>query len=173
MCYFIGIGLPPPAAGRLLEEFGRGYMLSPTSNASIRAGLPASFHPRLLTSGMCSCDLYHRPGVPSPEPSPERMRDRYRKRGWSEAKIDRAISRSRASPRAARSGFSGLRADVAAGILAVARDAGPLALVVHCYSGEVESERFAVTPGPRYRGADFLAAAGSLPADTLVWVEGP
>src|SRR5271156_4822792 len=119
MCYFIGLGLPSPASGRLIEEFERGYMLPPTSNASIRAGLPASFQSRLLTSGMCSCDLYRRPGVPSPEPSPERMRDRYRKRGWSEAKIDRAISRSRARPGAARPGFSGLRADVAAGILAV------------------------------------------------------
>lgn len=172
MCYFIGLGLPPAASHRLLGEFGRGYMLPPTSNASVRAGLPASFESRLLVSGMCSCDLYRRPGVPPPGPSPEGMRDRYRKRGWSEAKIDRAISRSRASTGAVRSGFSGLRADVATGILAAARDAGPLALVVHFYSGEVESERFAVAPGPRYRGADFLAAAGSLPADTLCWVEG-
>ena len=171
MCYFIALGVPATADSRLLDEFGRGFMLLPTSSASICRALPSAFKARLLTSGMCSCDLYVKPGIQPPETPTEELRTRYRKRGWSEVKIDRAVSQATAKSEIVQPAFSGLRADVAAGVVAVAQSEGSIALVVHWFSGDVETEGFAVSPGPRLRGADFYAAAESLPADTLVWVD--
>jgi hypothetical protein len=170
MCYFITLGLPTTAENLARDEFGRGFMLLPTSNPSIRQVLPASFQALLLTSGMCSCDLYAKPGARSAERSTDGLRARYRKRGWSDAKIHRAVqasSKGRTTPVA----FSGLRADIAAGVVSIVRAGVSIVWVVHWYSGDVEAESFTLNGGPRYRGPAFQAAAESLPADTLIWVD--
>ena len=171
MCYFLTLALPSSSVSRLRDEFQRGFVVLPTSNPAIRRALPGSFELRLLTSGMCSCDLYREPGSQfPPRPSEDELRARFEKRGWSRAKIERAVSQSLARADG-RLSFSGLRADVAARITALAQAEGPLALVVHFYSGAVETEAVPVSPGPRYRGTAFLTAAESLPVDTLVWVD--
>lgn len=170
MCYFLTLGVPDSSVGLLRVKFGRGFELLPTSNPSICRVLPASFRTLLLTSGMCSCDLYAKPGGRPPEMSAEAQMARYRKRGWPGAKIERAVQAS-AGARTGPFGFSGLRADIAARIAAIVQGGVPIALVVHWYSGEVELEKFAIVPGPHHRGPSLRDGADSFPEDTLIWVD--
>lgn len=171
MCHFITLGVPAASDDRLHNEFSRDFRLIATMNPCLIKPLPPLFVARLLMTGTCSCDLYWDPSEASTETPEAQLRSRYRKLGWSASKIDRALAEILTKRRHNSGLFSGLRPDVAAGILAVARANGPVAVIVHWYSGDVDSESFAVTSGPRYRGDDFLTAMSALPVDTLVWAE--
>jgi hypothetical protein len=144
MCDFLTLGLPRSAVALARQQFGRGFALPPTANPDILRELPCSYGAVLVTSGMCSCNLDTRPGHSwPPQPSEDAVRAKYRARGWSEAKIDRAVQAARG--RAPRQSFSGLRPDVASGVVRLAQGGVSVALVVHEYSGLVETERLTLT----------------------------
>jgi len=97
LCVFITIGVTEKSKQELIDMVGRDFGLSPLSDEEIRRLFPSSETCLLITRGLCSCDLY------AGEDSPERDREersaaedrkfatRARRKGWSEAKIQRAI----------------------------------------------------------------------------------
>lgn len=143
MCYFVTIGVPEKHAHRIREAFSRGYHLDETKNASVLAAFPPNYAARLVTSGMCSCDLYARPRSPLSGNREQRLRRKYSKRGWSEAKIDRAIAEAGVEEQAAMS-FSGLAPVVIEGLQALCESAGEAAVVVHWYRGDTETARLSL-----------------------------
>lgn len=171
MCYFITLGVPKNSQNLLHEQFGRGFALYPSTNASIRRVLPAAFEMWLLTSGMCCCDLYVKPGDQLPELRVDELKAKFRKLGWSPAKVERAAQQAAAKPRFGGPAFTGLRDDIAEKLVAVTRETGSTALVVHWYNGDVETEKFMVSTGGRYQATSFSASAAQLPPDTLIWVD--
>ena len=58
MCYFITIAIPKEKDEILSSNKTRGIELTRTSNESIIKLLPNEYAAFLLTSGMCSCDLF-------------------------------------------------------------------------------------------------------------------
>src|SRR3954447_12403694 len=98
MCFFVTLAVPSQHARRIGEVFARGFQTRPAANASVAAVLPAGYAARLITSGMCSCDLYARPrGAAAPDPAAH-LRRKYEERGWSEAKIKRALEQVEVQP---------------------------------------------------------------------------
>lgn len=156
MCFFVSVAVPSQHAERIGDIFGRGFQIHPTANASVTAALPAGYSARLVTSGMCSCDLYARPrAAAAPDPATH-LRRKYEKRGWSEAKISRALEQAVNNASKTNRATSGFRSDVLTGFEALCRAAGSVALLVHWYSGEVESERLPLGQ-PRRCTCDELA----------------
>jgi len=93
MCYFITIGIPESKAGDLEEQARPGMSAWRCENSHIMAHLDAGFQGYVLTIGMCSCDLYRSPtDDETMEDTIRRLQEKYRKKGWTEAKVQRAIA---------------------------------------------------------------------------------
>ena len=169
MCYFVTIAVPAQHADGISGVFGRGYQVFPTANRSVTAALPAGYSAHLLTSGMCSCDLYARPrDAGAPVPEARRRRD-YENRGWSETKIRRALQQAKASARSKwQEPFVGFRPDVVGGLQTLCRAAGSVAVLVHWYSGDVESERLDLHSVPRCECEQLAARMRELAEDQLL-----
>jgi hypothetical protein len=100
MCYFITVSIHPDYDAILQERLKAEYSIVKTANPSLLKMLPENFKAYVVITGMCSCNLYSKPQ--DPEIEAEKIRKKYRKpkfrkEGWSEAKIERAISDSIAS----------------------------------------------------------------------------
>lgn len=100
MCYFLFFGFP--------ERYRYGDLPKHPPHIVLTAVVPASNDGTSwywITSGMCACDLYQPSEKP---PKLDQMRKRYLKKGWSEAKIERALQSRQSKPLKRR----GLRNDM-------------------------------------------------------------
>jgi hypothetical protein len=170
MCDFITIAVPADKAKLLEDAIPRGIQALAVSNASIRRQIGAGYRRYALVSGGCSCDLYRSPNDPIDTADEiEKRRRKYQKKGWSQAKIERAIA-SCSRRDLERDAFAGLRPDVRSLVADVAEQASELAIIVHWYSGDVETEKIALRRTHAISPADLRAADASIDLDELVWI---
>lgn len=92
MCWHLTIGIAKEGASAVTALAGRTrQVIAADPRAS---GFPAAVAAFLLTSGGCSCDLYR--GGPVERETLDRARARlearHRAKGWSQAKIERALA---------------------------------------------------------------------------------
>ncbi len=168
MCYFITLGIHESDAASLEKLGQRGLSAWRCENKHIAARFDRDFVGYVLTAGMCSCDLYQDPF--SQETSDERamrLQEKYRKKGWSEAKIKRAVADATADEERS----AGLRADARELIARLADASKCIYVFVHMYSGDQTTEEVAVKPGPSISSQDFGSGAYVLECDTLVKVK--
>ena len=98
-----------------------------------------------------------------------RLKRKYEKRGWSEAKIQRAIADATAVEKVRP---TGLRAD-ARDLIAWAADVGGTAhVLVHMYSGSPDTEKLAPEGGLTAQADELRSGACALEPDRLVTVVG-
>jgi hypothetical protein len=172
MCFFLTIGVPADNASRLEDAIPRGLAVHPVANPSILRMLPAGYRTFVLTSGSCSCDLYRAPtpAIGATEDHAAKLRRKYARRGWSEAKIQRALAQAAVRPEPEEP-FVGLRPDVRQLLARLVEEIGELALVNHWYNGDVETEEFEVVQGLKLDAAELQEgnACGSL--DTIIFVK--
>jgi hypothetical protein len=122
---------------------------------------------------MCSCELFRvsePPAEEAPQARAARLRRKYAKRGWSDAKVARAIAQAAVHMRPEQT-FVGLRPDVRALLADWSEEIGGLAVVCHWYDVEVAAEMFEVAPGPEVPAAAWREGAVSLPQDVIVFVK--
>lgn len=171
MCWYVTIGVSPegaPLVEELASRAGR-VAVRRSTNPSMATIFPRRDIRLEVTSGGCSCDLY----APAVRPSAggwEGQRERYREKGWSEAKIDRAIAaRDRAKGASiGRTGGIGperLFREIISQQVAHYRSVRMLA---HTYSGPVDKETVASETRVQITLLAFLQTG--FPPDTLVEV---
>ena len=140
MCFFLTIAVPAKHVDQIGAVFGRGFQSRLSVNPSVESALPTGFAARIVTRGTCSCDLYG-PAHQAPSvDSADHLRRKYERRGWSNAKIARAIEQASNSRRPG-SGASGLRVDVVERLTSLCRNVGSVAVFVHWYHGDPQAER--------------------------------
>ena len=162
MCFFLTIAVPAKQVEHIAGTFGRGFQTFPSANAAVSAALPEGYVARVLTSGMCSCDLYARPG------GAVLLRRKHEKRGWSEAKIVRAIKQAEAAQSKSQPPLSGVRADVVERLQRLCESGGGVALLVHWYDGDIETERFSPSHAASCRCDELPARARALSEDVVL-----
>jgi hypothetical protein len=120
----------------------RSLHVEPCSNESVVQAFGAAAHPYWLTSGQCSCDLV--PSPPSDDAQPKagpslevRLRRKYERRGWTKAKIDRAVADSLAAS-ASPTLPPGFRQDVAEMLSGLAKRFGRVQVIVHWFDGPLD-----------------------------------
>ena len=118
----------------------------------------------VLTSGGCSCDLYARV---SDDEGRDAARRRYRKRGCSEAKVNRALAARHTSADRGRS-FVGLRSDVREVIARLAEVVGEMELLVHDYSAGIDEETVIATQGGTLSPEDLRKGGVTFPEDVVL-----
>ena len=141
MCFFLTMAVPAKHAESIDETFGRGFQTFRSANPTVLAALPKGYVARVLTSGMCSCDLYARAGGAGAASPVDHLRRKYEKRGWNEAKIVRAIKQAEEAQSKSQRPTSGVRADVVEGLQKLCEMAGGVAMLVHWYNGDVDTEQ--------------------------------
>jgi hypothetical protein len=150
MCYFVLVGFSPEA-----RSIARGLLkstchLRETTNPSVLGALPAGWHAGYLADEMCGCDMYADPATEdAPLARDERLatfrrkhsKPKYRKRGWSDAKIERAIHQMKEdAAHRPSTALRGIRIDVRRSIAELAQAAGSVRTLVHFFSGSVAEE---------------------------------
>ncbi len=91
MCRFISIAVEDEREAKRI--FG-GYSLWKNDNKSFISEVDTKFKTLWVTDGQCSCNLYSYPYDPVAEAEKYRKkfsRSKYRKKGWTEEKIEREV----------------------------------------------------------------------------------
>jgi hypothetical protein len=166
MCYFITIGIHESKAAYLEEQARPNMSVWRCENSHIMAHLDADVRGYILTTGMCSCDLYR---SPAGDDTARGLHKKYEKKGWTEAKIQRAIADA---TMAGNPQVQGLRTDARELIARVADASKRVYVFVHMYTGNQMTEDIEVKEGPNVPSSDFRCGAYILQTDTLVKIEG-
>ena len=90
------------------------------------------------------CELYGRDRHEEAKSRDEHLRHTYAKRGWSPTKIERAVAQSLANKKRNLPQLNGYRADIVDLVTTIVARTTTAALLVHMYSGDLESERIEV-----------------------------
>lgn len=160
MCYFLTLSAPSRA--RQISERLRGRALNiwENTNPTIRALLPAGYDSYWVTTGQCSCDLA--PSYPQSFDD-EAARSKYRKSGWSQAKIERAIASQRTKARP----IQVTRSHFFDALRELLPELGTVYLLGHNFSGNQTTEEVAANRRLKATLEEFIAT-GLSEEDTLV-----
>ena len=139
MCYYITVAFPKATANSILTSLPKGLNSSAFSNPSVSKRLPKDYESVAIITAMCSCDLYSSPAKPDEkEKEKEALRRKYKKKGWSENKIQRALNDHEKNLKVRRDGF---RDDFFSWICDLSEKApNSLFILVHFYGGDLETE---------------------------------
>lgn len=140
------------------------------------SAFPPRYAAKAIARDGCSCGLYCSPETATDDndgaaaEDAERALRRYGRKRWSEAKIARAMQQAqRCKP--PRDEWRGLRPDIIERLGALCEAAGGLALVVHQYNGNIDSERFTLVRGPPCKCSELAMRATMLPEDQVLHVK--
>ena len=172
MCYFITIGIKEDAADELRQIVPRGMRIDKSSSAWLSQLMGEGWRQFVLTSGGCSCDLYREAAAADEDEAGriDRLTRKYVKKGWSDAKIQRAIGSRASKPK--RDDFVGLRQDVRDLVMAIIQQTPKVGIVVHFYSGDIETEKFSVGESRSITADGLRRGTEPVAVDALTWVEG-
>lgn len=174
MCHLVTIGIDR-ALGSALPEFGNareGLAVNPSRNPTLAKIFPPNdLRLEITVGGGCSCGLFTGRATDAEIVDLEQAeRRRYEKRGWSRAKIDRAIQASRAAHQRDQRGENAHRFQDA--IIALLERTSSVRIFLHTYSGSFETEPV-VSKGRTALTRDaYRSNRGSIPEDVLVEVAG-
>lgn len=173
MCYFITIAVDEKHESTLKQKLRSSFRLSRSENPSIKARLKPQDVSFAMTDGMCACDLFRKPQQLESENREEKLRrkyskPKYKKLGWTEAKIERAIANILSKPTNEVS--SGLRADLRWQLCDLVADVGRVSILVHFYSGDTETDEVLIELKKTITCEDLRDDDGSVVEDSLVEV---
>ena len=141
MCYLVTIGTREDREG-VGALLGLDFPLSlrPSNNPSLRSAFPPADQLFEVTYGFCSCDLIKQHNTRSLEDRRANLRAQYERKGWSKAKIARALADwETAHARQLEKRIEPARHLIKLLQTLAARPGGVRA-VVHLYSGRFDSE---------------------------------
>jgi hypothetical protein len=168
MCYFITVGLDKNYTSFLHRYMQDEYGFLRSNNPSITDRLntnSVAFH--IVSTGKqpCSCGLFYLKREDSEPSEANRLRLKYRKKGWSAEKIERAISDKFSTH---KRNFEGLKPDLRERLCGVVTEAGRVLLVVHWYSGDVDAEKLPIRSQKIVTCDELLGEDGAVTEDTEI-----
>lgn len=150
MCYFVIVAFAPGGREHARAVLRSASHMRESANPSVGASLPQGWIAAYLADEMCGCDMYSDPRVPETSESlderiarfrKKHQKAKYRKRGWSDARIEEAIRNMRSDvPATNGSRLRGIRIDVRRTIAELVQRVGPIRVLVHFFSGDVDKE---------------------------------
>jgi hypothetical protein len=164
MCFLVTVGVAG-FRGDITAPFrAAGFITNPAVNPT-SAAMPRNAVRIDVTVGWCSCDFYCGDTPQKSDGDPDAVRRKYERKGWTQAKIDRAIASSR-SARAATP-RKNLHEQFAAAIGTLAKQGARVTLLAHMFSGSF-AEPFDITGTAELPLEHYLKGGNYFPEDTLV-----
>ncbi len=144
MCHYLSVCLPDARRDDFPGVRDWGFGIAPQVNLSLLSHFPEGWSAYTVTSGLCSCGFFEKPGAL--ERQIEKFREKhqkpkYRKQGWTEGKINRAIEDLRNKPRLSP---SGLRRDVREFLAHFGATIPGFSFYLHWYRGDTATESLPV-----------------------------
>ena len=169
MCHLVTLGIDKSLGPTRLDFGGarEGLAVDPSRNPSVARLFPPSDLLLEVTAGGCSCGLFPTPAKVDHD---EVERRRYEKKGWSVAKIERALQASRSARGRDRESQNERR--FREGIVGLLRRTSSLRLFAHMYSGAFDSELVSSSGTIKMTVAEYQKEHGALPEDVLVEIAG-
>jgi hypothetical protein len=164
MCRIVTVGVTGGSGDPNTPFRAAGFTTRPATNPT-SAAMPAKSVRIDVTTGMCSCDFYSG-DTPYQAFDPEFARRRYDRKGWSKAKIARAIE-ARHKPGTSASRAADLGTQFAAAIETLAKDGARISLLAHEFDGSFD-EPFEIVGTTQLPLAHYVARGNYFPEDTLV-----
>jgi hypothetical protein len=160
MCVFIAVAVAR-YRGDAARPFRDRNLVAEPIPAEFDAPLPADGSTLLITDGHCACSIF--PGMSAQkEVDAEEERRRYRRKGWTGAKIERAIEAKRlAHQRPSRT--SELAEAFVAAVEELAVSGAHLTLLASDYDSA-----FHASGSARLALGDFVSSRGVFPQNTLI-----
>ena len=165
MCYFVTVAVQPNKESALAHLREAGLSLHPSGNRQLAAAFPAGHRLFEVTLGGCSCGLY---AAAIGGPTEEEVRTKYKKKGWSRARVERAIESKRRTGRMG-DGTPLFKAFMQA-VSATVADAKRFFLFAHSYTAGTDAESFGMLPSLVFSLDGFLQGGGVYPEDTIAEV---
>jgi len=150
MCHFLTISVPDKKLPDVPEQYRSEIHFAAYGNPSVTKFSPIDWTSFTATSGGCSCDLYR--AYKDSRKDDSTLIECYRKKGWSESKIERAIS----SRKKAAATSSGLRDDILHIVKNLVAAYSQIRLSLHWYSGQIETENFRLNDNGVVSLDDFM-----------------
>lgn len=168
MCHLLTIGVSD-YSGDPKEIFrAQGLDTAPPANPYVRAALPDGAVLFDVTKSGCSCSVYRGSDLGSVfDESAERAR--YARKGWSNAKITRAVETKRIAHE--RRPPDLLRQQFCRGVELIRHAGASIALISHNYSGLFAEEAVSIGSRSQMSLQEFTAKRGAFPEDILVTIE--
>lgn len=166
MCHFLTIAVPGRAVPEVPKEYRRKVHFVKQTNRSVTKFTPTDWISFIAISGGCSCDFYRTPHDTTENRSNQLQK--YQKRGWSEAKIQRTLESQKVPP----TRCAGLRDDIRDLVTNLTNELGEIRLFLHWYSGDVETEDFALNDAGRISLEDFRRDTTALREETTIKIQG-
>jgi len=168
MCHLLTIGISG-GSGNPTEIFRtHGLHAEPAVNPHVRAAMPNGSVLLDVTEGGCSCSIRAR-STADAAVDEEAERVRYARKGWSAAKIARAIE-SKQAAHGRRKPSSGVQ-PFCLSVEALVRAGSEIALISHFYNGLFAEEVVSVGVRAQMSLQDFLGSLGAFPEDTLMTIK--
>lgn len=168
MCRLVTVGVAG-FRGDITAPFrAAGFTTNPAVNPT-SAAMPRDASRIDVTAGWCSCDFYCGDVPQNSEVDPDAARRKYARKGWTQAKIDRAIASSRSA--SAATPRKNLRLQFAEAIETLARQGARVTLLAHDFSRGFD-EPFEIIGTTELPLEYYLKAGGGncFPEDTLVTI---
>lgn len=138
MCHFLELAVHKDQASAIDVFPARELHISQDGAQELSKHIPAHFVTFTVTSNGCSCDLYTgNRDIIDAEKEQARKRAKYKKKGWSEAKIERALNEEQQQPQSQAS----FRADVKLMLTDLLRKVDNLYILCHWVDAEVKDKR--------------------------------
>jgi hypothetical protein len=169
MCYFITIGINSEFASALHHHLRNECNLMRNNNPYLAQYFKDNEVAFNLVTGKepCSCALYFDSNQKEP-PEAAMKRLKYRKKGWSEEEVDRAIAEEFSLYKGKFHGkFDRLKPELRQHLCNVVRDVGRVLLIVHWYSENTETERLNIK-SQRAIGCDELLSRDEAVAEDVL-----
>jgi hypothetical protein len=168
MCHLVTIGIASGPDNPADIFRARGLHAAPAVNPHVRAAMPTGSVLLDVTDHGCSCSIYAREAGHIAF-DVEAERTRYARKGWSRAKIARALE-SKQTAHGRRKVHS--KADqFCQCVEALVRAGSHIVLISHNYSGLFTEEAVSIGARSPISLQAFLETLGTFPEDTLVTIE--
>ena len=138
MCYLISVAVTQPGVDVKSHFYAHDLRAAESTNPTVHEAM-GTLGVYDITDHGCSCSLQAYPQGDGDALQEETLRRRYAKKGWSDAKIERAIS---SSSRAAASSPPSARIRFLSALKALCESGATVRVLVHDYSGRFDEERF-------------------------------
>jgi len=119
-----------------------------------------------VTDGGCSCSIYRGPLDRSTQNEHAHWRRRYQRKGWSAAKIERALESKREDRQRRRDAA----AEFCGAVEHIIKSGGVVAVLAHGFQGRFAEEQVRILSHTAITLIEYLAGEGRLPEDTVVTV---
>jgi hypothetical protein len=166
MCVIVTVGVAGFRGDATAPFRAAGFTTRPAINPT-SAAMPRDAVRIDVTAGGCSCDFYCGDTPQKSEPDPVAERRKYERKGWTQAKIDRAIgARRSARPATPR---KNLDDQFAAAVESLAKQGARVTLLAHMFSADFD-EPFEIVGTTELPLKHYTSGGNLFPEDTLVTI---